>query len=323
VDPTLDHVIRRAAGAIFAAVAVASLLASCGPTESSSGPQCSPAQPRSEGTTKHEIESLGAGRSYLVHVPPDYDGRTRLPVIFLFHGIGSDAGAALKVTRMQELADQEDVIVVAPQGAGIIPSWNYRAAHDEPASDVAFAHQVLDRVKDTTCVDPDRVYAAGFSNGSALILALACEDSRDFAAFGAVSAPYYEPRCDAAPPRSIIYFHGAADIIVPYSGADTLIGEMPPVTEALSDWATHDQCRQPARKSVVSKHVSVSRWSGCAGGSDVAAYLVAGGGHRWPGGIDVTERLRTNAGAQDLQGPMTQEIHATKLMWEFFAEHPR
>jgi polyhydroxybutyrate depolymerase len=315
-------VIPRVPGVALALVAVTSTLVSCGPTDEPSGPQCSTVQPRTEGTTKHAIESQGVGRSYLVRVPPGYDGRTRLPVVLLFHGIGGDARAALATSRMDELSDQEDVIIVAPQGAGIIPSWNYRSADDESASDVAFAHDVLDRVKDTTCVDPDRVYAAGFSNGSALTLALACENSHDFAAFGAVSAPFYEPRCDDAPPRSIIYFHGAADIIVPYGGADTIIGEMPAVTDALTSWATHDQCRQPAKKSTVSRHVTLSRWSGCARGTDVAAYEVAGGGHRWPGGIDVVPR-ETNTEAKNLQGVMTQEIHATKLMWKFFSEHGR
>ena len=44
--------------------------------------------------------------------------------------------------------------------------------------------------------------------GRGFALALACESSRDFAAFAAVSGRYFEPRCDVAPPRPILYFLG-------------------------------------------------------------------------------------------------------------------
>ena len=252
--------------------------------------------------------SAGTERSYVLHIPPGYDGSTRLPVIFLFHGVGDNAESLLRATRMDQLADEEDAIVVAPEGSGTVPAWHFRPKSGEPASDVTFAHELLDRVKDTTCVDDRRVYAAGFSNGSTLVLALACEDDRDFAAFGAVSGAYYAPHCDDAPPRSIIYFHGAADLVIPFAGAETVLGELPGVTEALTDWAEHDECRRPASTSKASPDVTLYRWNGCARGSDLTAYVLADGDHSWPPGWDgVTE---------------PGEIRATNLIWAFFSEHP-
>lgn len=287
-------------------MAVAAVLVSCSPEPPAQGPACSPAQPPADGTSEHRINSQGSERSYLLHVPPGYDGRTRLPVIFLFHGVGDTARNLLEATGMDELADDEDVVVVAPEGSGAVPAWSFQATSDDPPPDVAFVHELLDRVKDTACVDERRVYAAGFSNGSTLTLALACEDNRGFAAFGAVSGPFYNPRCDSAPPRPIIYFHGTNDLIIPYSGARTIIGELPGVTEALTEWATHNRCDRPAATSRVSPQVTLSRWTGCADGSDVSAYRIADGVHTWPR-------------AAYLDG--SDGIRATELMWGFFSEH--
>ena len=298
--------IKRVLVALCVVAAMTSLV-SCGPeSPTPSGPACSPAKPPEDGTTRHRIEFQGTERQYLRHLPPDYDGRTRLPVIMLFHGLGDDADGILGFTGMDELADTEDAIVVVPEGGRTVLAWDFDAGSDDPKSDVTFAHELLDRVKDTTCVDERRVYAAGFSNGSALTLALACEDSRDFAAFGAVAGPYYDPRCDSAPPRPIIYFHGANDLIVPYAGAKTIIGDLPAVTDALTDWAAHNECDSPAETSRVSSDVRLSQWTGCAADSDVSAYLVAGGDHTWPGGFG---------------GAGSGGIGATELMWSFFSEH--
>jgi polyhydroxybutyrate depolymerase len=321
--PTLDGMVRRVSCVLLVAVAAAATLAACGTTETRSSTRCASRHVLPPGTTKHKTVSDGVQRFYSIHVPPEYDGRHRRPVILLFHGIGGKADIVLRATRMQELADKKDIVLVAPQGAGIIPSWNFHGTRDEPGSDVGFAHQVLDEVKKTACIDSRRAYAAGFSNGSALTLALACEDSHDFAAFGAVSAPFYLSRCDGAPPRSIIYFHGAADRVVPYAGARTIIGVLPGVDRALDDWATHDRCDRSAKTSAVSPHVTSERWTGCQSGSEVIAYRVDGGGHRWPGGVDVAASGRTDTEAATLQGVMTQEIDATSLMWAFFAARHR
>ena len=46
----------------------------------------------------------------------------------------------------------------------------------------------------------------------------------------------------------------------------------------------------------------------------VVLYSVEGGGHTWPGGEDLPKRLL---------GVTTHEINATRLLWEFYVQHPR
>jgi poly(3-hydroxybutyrate) depolymerase len=48
--------------------------------------------------------------------------------------------------------------------------------------------------------------------------------------------------------------------------------------------------------------------------ADVVLYTLDGGGHTWPGGKHLAEWIA---------GPTIDDISATKVMWESFAEHPR
>jgi len=55
------------------------------------------------------------------------------------------------------------------------------------------------------------------------------------------------------------------------------------------------------------------RYAGCSQGAEVVFYTIEDGGHTWPGGNPLPERIT---------GKTSQEIDATQLMWEFFLRHP-
>ena len=50
-----------------------------------------------------------------------------------------------------------------------------------------------------------------------------------------------------------------------------------------------------------------------ADGASVVLYTVHGGGHTWPGGMQLPEWF---------VGRTTRTISATELMWAFFSKHP-
>ena len=274
---------------------------------------CEPKKDLDDGTSTATITFEGAQRTYLIHVPDGYDGSARTPVVFLFHGLGGNSAAVVETTQMDEEADRSGFILVAPQGAGDITHWDYLTPASTKGSDLALVDKLVDDVKQKACVDDDRVFASGFSNGSLLTLALACSAADEFAAFGGVSGPVAGSKCSDAPARPIIYFHGTNDTVVPFTGAKTLLGTFPPVTRALTTWAAHNGCAPTPVRSTTSKTVQKSQWNGCDDG-DLTAYVVDGGGHRWPGGV------RTDSG-QDA-GAMTESIDATALIWKFFTKHP-
>jgi len=51
------------------------------------------------------------------------------------------------------------------------------------------------------------------------------------------------------------------------------------------------------------------------GGVEVHFYGVNGGGHTWPGGAETWPKF--------LVGRTSRDIHATRIIWDFFKTHSR
>lgn len=212
---------RRRVATAAIALAGALLLASCShsstavPTTSVAAAAC--ARPHAAGRFAQNFDFQGVARSYQLYVPRAYRGTTAVPVVFDFHGYGSNALQQLAYSNFAPLADAHDFLVVAPQGQGSSPHFNFGR---EPGlqNDVTMTLALLDHVEATFCVDSRRVYATGMSNGGAMTSVLACLASDRFAAFGAVAVELYRAGCGGTRPVSIVAFHGTADPVVPFTG---------------------------------------------------------------------------------------------------------
>jgi polyhydroxybutyrate depolymerase len=310
-----DRSVTRRIGVLLALLIVSATLVSCGKTDAirKSSDACFPTRSLAVGTSHVSMDDVSGRRTYLLHVPSGYDGTTRTPVVVLFHGLGGNSAAVAESTRMTKLSDKAGFILVVPQGLGKISRWDFRSAPSAKDSDLGFAKRLVTSIRSSACVDPHRIYAAGFSNGSALTLALACQGTTGFAAYAAVAAPYFNSTCKSAPPASIIYFHGSADKVVPFGGGNTAIGPLPGVTSTLRSWATHDACPPRGARTTVSTHVTHFAWTGCRGGTGVDVYEVLHGGHAWPG--------QATGSPGRVQGVQTKEVNASELIWRFFQAH--
>src|SRR5260370_33180847 len=64
---------------------------------------------------------VGAGvnkltRTFIVHVPPGFDGKSRVPVVFMLHGAGGSGEGAIPETGWDVKSDREGFIAVFPDG---------------------------------------------------------------------------------------------------------------------------------------------------------------------------------------------------------------
>jgi polyhydroxybutyrate depolymerase len=264
------------------------------------------------------------GRTYLLHLPPVYDGKRLLPLVIVLHGGGGNAPGAVRMTGFSEKADKEGFVVVYPNGSGRLKTrlltWNSGNccgyAMDQNVDDVGFIRALIDELVTLRAIDPKRVYVTGMSNGGMMTYRLGCELSDKIAAIAPVAGALNVENCQPANPVSVIIFHGTADEHVLYKGGEPIqkvdrhYRVDKSVAYAVSFWVKHDGCSETPQRS--EKGSIQAEIYGGKDGVEVVLYTVNGGGHAWPGGQ-----------AYLLGTEPTREISATDLMWEFFVRHPK
>lgn len=282
------------------------------------------------------MEVDGAERTYVVHVPPGYDGTAPAPLILSFHGFGGDIAEQDSTTDLPAQAGDRGYVVVTPQALGItIPEdspvgdqaddlagfafWNIFGSSDVDfgagntlpvsggdlgADDVAFVDQLLDRLEADLCIDAERIYSTGMSNGAGMTTTLVCElgDRLDGAA--PVSGVNLTGACagdDVVPVRA---FHGDEDDVAAFEGNNLYGFELgnPSVTERMTAWREQAGC-EPAPDTVEDATVTIFTWEGCVDDALVQLWVIHGGGHTWPRGTEP-------------DGPLS--LDATALVLDFF-----
>ena len=264
------------------------------------------------GASDETIDVAGVRRTYILRVPPGYDGSRPVPLVVNLHGAGSNALEQNFYSGFSNKSDTEGFVLLAPNALGTPTSWNFAGLSRE-ADDVAFVAAMLDRADAQLCIDTSRVYAAGISSGAAMSVALACKLQDRIAAIAPIAGAWYPPGCPKDHPMPVIIFHGTDDPVVKYGGGEgAAIIPTPPVEETAAKWAAADGCSATPAVAQPSEHIRVTSYTGCAGGVAVTLYTVVGGGHTWPGsrvGIDIL-------------GTTTQEVNATDEIWRFFTSQP-
>lgn len=266
----------------------------------------------------------GRVRTYRLYVPASAGSDGRLPLLIALHG-GLGWGAQFATNSgFDGLAEANRFIVVYPDGTNNRPgdtkllTWNgglcCRPAADQQVDDVGFLRALIDRLEAEQPVDPNRVLAAGHSNGAILAYRLACELSNQILAIGVQSGVIGVP-CQPSQPVSVFHLHGLADSNIPIEGgrgSGPSAVEFPSPREAASGFAALDDCQSgPIEQSDASNADVLSRlWSQCAGGSEVRFVTVTGASHAWMG---------HPTSAQNLVGPPYMALDASRAIWSFLA----
>ena len=309
--------------AAFAAVLTRMSLGAIASPATATG--CWPARTHITGTSSATLDTASGPRTYLLHVPPSYNGADAMPLVLAFHGITGTAAGMEAVSQLSQEADSPDgnFIVVYPQGSpGGVTSFNSGLAPPPALDDVAFVAGVLDALEGQLCVDAGRVYSTGFSNGAMMSVRLACSLSSRIAAIAPVAGVYFPPMfpgdtndtCPHTTPVPLIAFHGTADTVIPFDGGMSSgfgvdvrlpIDNNTPDDDVLSEWAGHNACSGTRHETSVSPTVRLIEYDGCADDGTVKLYAFEGAGHIWPGPSSIA----------------SGEIGATNIIWQFFQAH--
>jgi len=260
------------------------------------------------------VDTLPEGsamRTFRVHVPKSYAPPSRASVVLVFHGLNEDAGGIEQQAVMDPVSDVHGFLAVYPQG--LDNSWNAGGCCGTSSmgmvDDLTFVRDLLAKLETEYCVDPKRVFAAGFSNGGMLSHRLACEMSDRIAAIGAVSGTLAIDGC--APPRAVAVMavHGTGDFVVGY--ADGGFSGAKGVPPTIAAWTKIDGCTDAMPTSVL-KHgdASCDEYQACTAGVAVRLCTIDQGGHQWPGGQN------------DFLGKLSVDLDASSEIAKFFEAHP-
>ena len=275
------------------------------------------------------ISHQGRQRSAHVYVPPAYTSAKPAPLVLVFHGGGGDAANAERTVQMQRLADLHGLIVVYPNGTGVLNdrllTWNAANccgfAMQQKVDDVAFVRELIASLKRRYAIDPKRIYATGLSNGGMMSYRLGCDLSDQIAAIAPVAAALNTDACVPQQPVSAVIIHGTADQHVLFDGGvnkKRFPGSKPrtdtSVEHAYTTWARITRCR-PAAAARLDRNVVKTACVDGTHGAEVVLYAIEGQGHAWPGG-----KPGVRNGNVD---PPSQQISASEVMIEFFLRHPK
>jgi polyhydroxybutyrate depolymerase len=255
-----------------------------GGTDSGKPVPC-PSVALSPGDSMQTIQVGGVNRVFLLHVPPTYDGSKRVPLVLDFHSLAVTGATQRNLSTYPDVIDPEGAVMAFPTGL-MGPSreaWDVGPCCVANVDDVGFARAVVAQVSATACIDPKRVYAAGFSMGGGMAHYLACHAADVFAAVAPSSFDLLQENvgeCQPSRPITVISFRGSADTLVPYGGGYSAVVPGMPVTflgaqATFQKWAEIDQCPGPPSAPDSS---GCSTFAGCAGGVEVVLCTNQGGG---------------------------------------------
>lgn len=252
-------------------------------------------------------------------------------MVLNFHGLTSNAGQQVFLTGLDAKADAEGFVAIHPEGS-FIPGTETTffntdiSGESDQIDDVAFVDALLDELEANLCIDTNRIFTTGMSNGGFMSSALACTLSERFAAAASVAGiSYPEGSCNPSRAVPMLHVHGTADVVVPFDGgASSLSGdggtlegadvEFVPIPGEVDQWSEELGCDGEPEVIEFSDEVTVEDFAGCD--ADLEFWIVDGGGHTWPG----------TAAALALQAQLgfsTDDFNTTDLVWDWFVAHPK
>ena len=263
------------------------------------------------------MEVNGVQREFLLVIPGDYKAGSPVPLVFDFHGTGSNPKRQIAYSDLANLAGGEGFLLVAPVGVysnGERPSWN---APRDPAGvdDIAFVKSIIKVVATDYPIDRKRIYATGMSGGGRMSSRIGCDLSEVFAAIAPVAGIQFLDNCTPSRAIPVLTFHGKKDYVNQFVHSFM----SPPywkhgVEYSIGKWVDNNGCSNEPQSESISEVVTRLTWSGCTAGAEVVFYRIDNGGHTWPGSPII---LTT-----PWSGKTNKDIVASDLIWAFFMAHP-
>lgn len=283
-----------------------------------------PVAPGARFETRTYANEAGS-RAYKLYIPSLYNGQA-VPLVVMLHGCTQSPDDFAAGTRMNELAEAENFLVVYPaQDRSANPSkcWNWFNESDqqrdrgEPSLIAGMTRAVMDEF----AVAPGRIYIAGLSAGGAAAAVMGATYPDLYAAIGVHSglpcgaasdvpsafaamrqgAPHGTPSRGSAVPVPTIVFHGDGDTTVNPINGDQIIAQ--------SKAAASLKMAISRGEATGGIHFTRTIHADDNGRSVLEQWTLHGAGHAWSGGS-------ADGTYTEPRGP-----DASREMLRFFLQH--
>lgn len=253
------------------------------------------------------IQVRGVWRSFIIHLPKNYQPNVKYPLVMQFHGLQSNAIQQENYSGFDLVADSFQFVVVYPNA--VDGQWNNAGEED-----VYFIETLIGVLKQRYAIN-NCLFFSGISDGGFFVYKLACAYPGHIDGIAVVAGnmtKFLQSSCGGASGIPLLHFHGTADAIVNYNGVPPLI---PSVDSTISWWRIHNGCNEASVATMIgdidaTDHCTALqiRFSCTGNASGVIFYRIDNGGHTWPGSIPVPPL-----------GNTCQDINASSIMARFFS----
>ena len=227
----------------------------------------------------------GINREYVLYIPDSYNGFSKVPMLFNFHGFGESASEFMNYADMRSLAELYNFVLVYPQGSCLNGSSHWNACptggdNKSNADDFGFVEAIINEILSQYNVDIERIYSIGYSNGGMMAYGLANYKSDLIAAVASVSGAMLDCIGTTIHPMPIVHLHGTYDDVIPYNGSN----DWRSVQSTLYHWVNlNNTKRTPSISSENIDGMTIEHYSYEQGDRSVSVdhYKYIGGGHVW------------------------------------------
>jgi len=270
-------------------------------------------------------------RQFLIHLPPSFNIKKSLPVIFAFHGGGGEYKKTIRYYNLNGLADENGYIVVYPNA--INKAWSMHGVSsrvkniDNDVDDVKFISTLLDYLITNYKADSKHVFCTGISRGGIFSLFLAWQLSDRITAIAPVCASIPQAistMYSFKHPTPVLLINGTEDPLINYDGGagkfngrneGSETANMMPTEELIAKIKQLNNCTSNV---VVTDLPDNDAHDGCTATSyyypcndaPVELLKIVHGGHTWPGGFQYLPKM--------IIGKTCKDFNAEEKVFAFF-----
>jgi len=227
------------------------------------------------------------GRKVIVKFPSGF-GNKPAPLLINYHPIMGSASQWEGGSQTAKAALSDGAIVAFMDGAQgpMGQAWNVGPCCTD-ADDVKFTRDFIKEITSKACVDPKRIYAAGFSMGGGMSNYSGCYLADVIAAaapsaFDLAKEVVDAGKCKPARPFPILNFRGTQDNIVMYNGGLSQVVPGKAITfmgakNNMKEWAKMNGCTGSPKQNTPGNNCEM--YENCNGGVKVGLCTINGGGH--------------------------------------------